>query len=426
MNLVTTKEYGEKYILTVTFDKEEWTNAQEKAFKKLSKDVTIKGFRKGKAPEEMLRSAVPGTKVINEAIDSLLQKGYEYALNESKLLPVIRPIVDVKDVKEDALVVAYTIVCRPAVKLGKYKDLEVEPVKFEVSEEDIDEAIKGIQEKNATMTIVSDRAAQMGDSAGIDFTGYLDGKPFDGGSAQNYVLVLGSNTFVPGFEEQIVGMNLGEEKDINITFPENYYAELAGKAVVFHVKLNQLRVKELPAIDDDLAIDADIKDVNTLEELRAHFKNQLAFRKEAESRNATFAKVVEQITLDSTVEIADELLEVEVNANIENTTKRLAEQGATMEDYLLATSNTMESLRENVKASMKKEISVAVVADEIIKVEGLEVKEEELKAYVEEEAKKYNMTGEEFTKALKGNLEYFYNNLKNKKLFDFLKANNKF
>ena len=426
MNLVTTKEYGEKYILTVTFDKEEWTNAQEKAFKKLSKDVTIKGFRKGKAPEEMLRSAVPGTKVINEAIDSLLQKGYEYALNESKLLPVIRPIVDVKDVKEDALVVAYTIVCRPAVKLGKYKDLEVEPVKFEVSEEDIDEAIKGIQEKNATMTIVSDRAAQMGDSAGIDFTGYLDGKPFDGGSAQNYVLVLGSNTFVPGFEEQIVGMNLGEEKDINITFPENYYAELAGKAVVFHVKLNQLRVKELPAIDDDLAIDADIKDVNTLEELRAHFKNQLAFRKEAESRNATFAKVVEQITLDSTVEIADELLEVEVNVNIENTTKRLAEQGATMEDYLLATSNTMESLRENVKASMKKEISVAVVADEIIKVEGLEVKEEELKAYVEEEAKKYNMTGEEFTKALKGNLEYFYNNLKNKKLFDFLKANNKF
>lgn len=426
MNLVTTKEYGEKYILTVTFDKEEWVNAQEKAFKKLSKDVTIKGFRKGKAPEEMLRSAVPGTKVINEAIDSLLQKGYEYALNESKLLPVIRPIVDVKDVKEDALVVAYTIVCRPAVKLGQYKDLEIEAVKLEVSEADIDEAIKGVQEKNATMNIVTDRPAQMGDSAGIDFTGYLDGKPFDGGSAQNYVLVLGSNTFVPGFEEQIVGMNLGEEKDINITFPENYYAELAGKAVVFHVKLNQLRVKELPAIDDDLAIDADIKDVNTLEELRAHFKNQLAFRKEAESRNATFAKVIEQITLASTVEIADELLEVEVNANIENTVKRLAEQGATMEDYLLATSNTMESLRENVKASMKKEISIAVVADEIINVEGLTVKEEELKAYVEEEAKKYNMTGEEFTKALKGNLEYFYNNLKNKKLYDFLKANNKF
>ena len=426
MNLVTTKEYGEKYILTVTFDKDEWKAAQEKAFKKLSKDVTIKGFRKGKAPEEMLRSAVPGTKVINEAIDSLLQTGYEYALNESKLLPVIRPMVDVKDVKDDALVVEYIIVCRPSVKLGQYKDLEVEPVKFEVSEEDINAAIKDIQEKNATMTIVTDRAAQLGDSAGIDFTGYLDGKPFDGGSAQNYVLVLGSNTFVPGFEDQIVGMNLGEEKDINITFPENYYAELAGKAVVFHVKLNQLRVKELPEIDDDLAIDADIKDVNTLEELKNHFRAQLAFRKEAEGRNATFAKVVEKIALDSTVEIADELLEVEVNANIENTNKRLAEQGATMDDYLVATGNTMESLRENVKASMKKEITVAVVADEIVKVEGLEVKEEELKAYVEEEAKKYNMTGEEFTKALKGNLEYFYNNLKNKKLFDFLKANNKF
>lgn len=426
MNLVTTKEYGEKYILTVTFDKDEWTNAQEKAFKKLSKDVTIKGFRKGKAPEEMLRSAVPGTKVINEAIDSLLQTGYEYALNESKLLPVIRPVVNVKDVTEETLVVEYTIVCRPSVKLGQYKGLEVEPVKFEVSEEDINAAIKDIQEKNATMTIVTDRPAQLGDSAGIDFTGYLDGKPFDGGSAQNYVLVLGSNTFVPGFEEQVVGMNIGEERDINITFPENYYAELAGKAVVFHVKLNQLRIKELPEIDDDLAIDADIKDVNTLEELKAHFKAQLAFRKETEARNATFAKIVEQIALDSTVEIADELLETEVNANIENTTKRLAEQGATMDDYLVATNNTIESLRENVKTSMKKEITIAVVADEIVRVEGLEVKEEELKAYVEDEAKKYNMTGEEFTKALKGNLEYFYNNLKNRKLFDFLKANNKF
>ena len=426
MNLVTTKEYGEKYILTVTFDKDEWKNAQEKSFKKLSKDVTIKGFRKGKAPEEMLRSAVPGTKVINEAIDSLLQTGYEYALNESKLLPVIRPVVNVKDVTEETLVVEYTIVCRPSVKLGQYKGLEVEPVKFEVSEEDINAAIKDIQEKNATMTIVTDRPAQLGDSAGIDFTGYLDGKPFDGGSAQNYVLVLGSNTFVPGFEEQVVGMNIGEERDINITFPENYYAELAGKAVVFHVKLNQLRIKELPEIDDDLAIDADIKDVNTLEELKAHFKAQLAFRKEAEARNATFAKIVEQIALDSTVEIADELLETEVNANIENTTKRLAEQGATMDDYLVATNNTIESLRENVKTSMKKEITIAVVADEIVRVEGLEVKEEELKAYVEEEAKKYNMTGEEFTKALKGNLEYFYNNLKNRKLFDFLKANNKF
>lgn len=426
MNLVTTKEYGEKYILTVTFDKNEWKDAQEKAFKKLSKDITIKGFRKGKAPEEMLRSAVPGAKVINEAIDSLLQKGYDYALKESQVNPVIRPIVDVKDVKEDELVVAYTVVGRPLVKLGQYKDITIDAVKLEVNEADVEAAIKDIQEKNATMVIVKDRPAQLGDSAGIDFAGYLDGKPFDGGTAQNYYLVLGSNTFVPGFEDQIVGMNIGEEKDINITFPENYYAELAGKAVVFHVKLNQLRVKELPEIDDDLAIDADIKDVNNLEELKEYFRKQIGARKEVESRNATFAKLLEKIALDSTVEIADELLETEVNANIETTTKRLAEQGATMDDYLVATNNTIESLRETVKQSIKKELTVAVVADEIVKVEALEVKEEELKAFIDSEATKYNMSGEEFVKALKGNVEYFYNTLKNKKLFDFLSANNKF
>ena len=426
MNLVTTREYGEKYILTVTFDKEEWSAAQEKAFKKLSKDVTIKGFRKGKAPEEMLRGAVSGVKVMNEAIDSLLQKGYEYALNESKVNPVIRPIVDVKDVTENELVVVYTVVSRPSVKLGAYKGLEIEPVKIEINEEDVENAIKDVQEKNATMVVVTDRAAKEGDSATIDFAGYLDGKAFDGGTADDYTLVLGSNTFVPGFEEQIVGMNVGEEKDINITFPENYYAELAGKAVVFHVRLNKLSVKELPEINDDLAIDADIKDVNTLEELKEYFRKQISARKEADAKGATFAKLIERIALDSTVEIADELLEYEVDQNIETTKKRLAEQGATLDDYLVATNNTIESLRENIKASSKKELTIAVVADEIVTVENLNVTEEELNAFVDEEAKKYNMTGEELIKALRGNVDYFYSNLKNKKLYDFLKENNKF
>ena len=267
-----------KTVVTLKAGKEEWAGKIEKAYNKLETKVSLPGFRKGKAPKEMVRSKIKLEEVFNEALNYFLNDNYSKVLKDNNLRPIVQPTIDVKKISLEEVECDITVVGEPKVELKEYKGITVEKSPVAVTESEINEELTRLQERNAEVVVKEEGSVVSGDIATIDFEGFVDGVAFEGGKGDDYDLTIGSNTFIPGFEDQIIGMNVNETKDVNVTFPENYVEALKGKPAVFKVTVKAIKTKVLPEINDDLALDANLDNVETLEQLKEHYKNELKAR----------------------------------------------------------------------------------------------------------------------------------------------------
>lgn len=376
---------------TITFEEKEWKDAQEVAFKKLAEKVEIKGFRKGKAPESLVRSHVNPQEVLEHALDSLLQEGYRKVLVEDKIEPFARPEVSVTKMSADECEVVITIVTRPEVTLGEYKNLGLKHEEIVVNDEEVVEEIAKRLKDNSELVLKEDES-KLGDTVVIDFEGFVDGKAFEGGKASNYTLELGSNTFIPGFEDQLVGVKSEEERDVKVTFPSEYPAkELAGKEAVFKVKVHEIKEKVVPELNDEFVADLNIKDVKTVEEYRNFVREDLRKTHAQEEENRFFNEMLKVIRENSKVVIPDEMVEEEVEAMYGNLQKQVEQNGLTMEQYYELSKQSID----DVKARMKEEAIVNIqnffILEEVGNKEEIEVNDAIIDFEIQKMAQTYNM-----------------------------------
>ena len=375
--------------LTIEVNAAEFEAAVEKAYQKMRRKISVPGFRPGKAPRKMIERMYGAEEFFEEAINIALPEAYEAAAEQEKLQIVGYPTVEmVGEVTKDGFTFKATTPVYPEVTLGEYKGLKAEKPEVKVLAADVDERLKALADRNTRLVSV-DRAAKSGDTAVIDFEGFLDGKPFDGGKGENHNLELGSGSFVPGFEDQVIGMKAGEEKDIDITFPENYTPELAGKPVVFHVKINEVKVKEVPAIDDEFA--KDVSEFDTLKDLKADIKKKMtAERTEAAQRafeDVLMAKVDESIE----AEIPTEMVELQAAQMTEGFKQQLASQGIPFDQYLKMTNTAEADFRKQAQGPAADQVKMDLAVEAIIKAEGLEASDEDVESEMKSVAEKYGM-----------------------------------
>lgn len=422
----TVKEIAPRKVeAVVEIDEGIWKEAQERGFKKVASTISIPGFRPGKAPEAMLRGRVDQAKVWNEAIDSVLQTAYVELLNAEKLRPMERPDVEVTKLSPNELTIKFTIVLIPEVTLGTYKGLSAELKVAKVTEKEIEDAISARLAQSADLVLV-DREAQKGDTVVIDFVGYVEGqdKPFDGGTAENYSLELGSNSFVPGFEDSLIGVKPGEKRDVKITFPTQYVAELAGKEALFKVTVHEVKEKSIPTLSDEAVKDFGIKDVNTIEELHEHEKKHLLEHKVADANREHYEALVKQIVDGATVTFAQETLQKEASAREEDLKKRVESNGLTFQQYLDVLGQKIEELRANILKETEESLKRYLVLEEIAIAEHLIVDDTELDLEISKLAGQYNMKTEDVKAQLGSQIENFRSNLQNRKIQEYILANN--
>ena len=386
-------EEVEKNLSKLTFEvsAEEFEKAIDRAYKKNKGQFNIPGFRKGKAPKAIVIKNYTKAVFYDDALNDVLPDAYEAALKESGLDVVARPEFDVEEIKDGEPVV-FTALCttRPEVKLGEYKGIKVAKVDYTVSDEEVDKDINAVRERNARLISVDDRAVENGDIAVIDFEGFVDDVPFEGGKGENYELEIGSNTFIPGFEDQLVGAKIDDLVDVNVTFPEEYHAEeLKGKPAVFKVKVNEIKVRELPELDDDFA--SEVSEFDTLAEykadVRAKLEEKAKEKAEAEIQNAVVENAVENAEFD----LPDAMVEGQIDSMINDMAQRMSYQGMSLDMYMQYTGQTIEQMRETYREQAAKQVSGSLVIDAISKAEGIEVSPEEVEMNLVDMAKKYNM-----------------------------------
>ncbi|MCR4880141.1 MAG: trigger factor [Bacilli bacterium] len=407
-----------------TVDKENWKKAQEKAFKKLASKVEIKGFRKGKAPENLVKERVNHAEVLSNAVDSLLPEIYTAIIEEDKVRPYAQPKVDITKISDDELEVKFIIVTEPSVELGAYKGNKIGKEEAKVSDEQVEDACKELLEKNATLVVKED-AAKDGDTVVMDFVGTVDGKPFEGGSAENYELVLGSKSFIPGFEDQLVGHKAGEHVDVNVTFPEQYTEELKGKAAVFGCDIHEVKEKKLPELNNEFVIEQNIPGVETVEQLKAHLKDQKLKEEARKLKGQYFDKLLEVIAKASKIDIPEEVLAQQVEARKKDFMDRMAQSGLSFEQYLQILGQKEEDFLAQLKETASKELNNYLVLEEVAKKEGFnELKDEELEFEYARLADQYKMQVEDVKKALANQLGEFKNNIIMSRVENFLYENN--
>ncbi len=386
-------EEVEKNLSKLTFEvsAEEFEKAIDRAYNKNKSKFDIPGFRKGKAPKAIVIKNYTKAVFYDDALNDVLPEAYEAALKESGLDVVARPEFDVEEIKDGEPVV-FTALCttRPEVKLGEYKGIKVAKVDYTVSDEEVDKDINAVRDRNARLISVDDRAVENGDIAVIDFEGFVDDVPFEGGKGENYELEIGSNTFIPGFEDQLVGAKIDDLVDVNVTFPEEYHAEeLKGKPAVFKVKVNEIKVRELPELDDDFA--SEVSEFDTLAEykadVRAKLEEKAKEKAEAEIQNAVVEKAVENAEFD----LPDAMVEGQIDNMINDMAQRMSYQGMSLDMYMQYTGQTIEQMREAYREQAAKQVSGSLVIDAISKAEGIEVSPEEVEMNLVDMAKKYNM-----------------------------------
>ena len=408
----------------VVVDEQSWKNAQDKAFNKLAENVTIDGFRKGKAPKNLVKARIDQMKVLDEAINSLLPKIYEEILTEDKIRPYARPQVDVTKVSDTELEVKFVLVTAPEVKLGAYKGLEIGRKEVKVTKKDVEEALEGTLKDNASL-IVKEGAAELGNVVVMDFVGRINGEAFDGGSAQNHELELGSHQFIPGFEEQLVGHKAGEKVDVNVTFPENYTDALKGKPAVFECTIHEVKEKKLPELNDEFVKELKVEGIETVEAFRARKEEDLKKQKEQEARREYMGKLIAEIVKNSQIDLAEEIVENQAEARREDMVKRIEQSGLQLEQYLQILGQTQEQFDAQLREQALKETQEYIVLEEIGKAEGIEIDDAQLEFEYAKIADQYNMKIEDVKKALAGNLDEFRHNLKMQRIDDLLYNENK-
>ena len=387
-----------RVALTIEASAEEFEAAVNKAYLKMRGKINVPGFRVGKAPRKIIEKMYGEEVFYEEAVNIILPDAYEDAVKEQKLDVVGYPEVELESCTKDGVVFKCTVAVYPEVKLGQYKGLEAPKAEVKVAAADVNARLKEMADRNSRLVSV-ERAVKKGDTANIDFEGFDQGVAFDGGKGENFDLEIGSGSFVPGFEEQLIGMKAGEEKDIDVTFPENYAPELAGKPVVFHVKVNEVKVKEVPAVDDEFA--KDVSEFDTLKELKADIKKKMtAERTEAAQRafeDVLMAKVAEGVE----AEIPHEMVELQSERMMEQFKQQLAAQGIPFDQYLKMTGTTEADFRKQADGPAAEQVKMDLAVEAIIKAEGLEATDEDVENELKNMAEKYGMDLETVKKYLR-------------------------
>lgn len=385
-----------KAELTSVLEGEAWEAAKKAAFKKIAKNIEVKGFRKGQAPQGIVSKYVNRGEVLLNAAESLAQGALEAALDEHNVELIDRPELDVKEINEDKCVLVFKCAVLPDVALGDYKSLEYKVEEVNVTDEDVEADINALLNRKADLELKEDGTVENGDTTVIDFEGFLDGVPFDGGKGENYDLVIGSGSFIPGFEEQLIGMKAEETKDIDVTFPEDYHAEeLKGKAVKFTVTVHEIKTKVLPTLDDEFVKEQKIDGVNTVEELKADSKKRLTERKTADATNAAEEALLEGLVNLVEVEIPEVMINRETENMVNDYAQRLQQQGLNIQQFLQITNQTVDQLKESMKDDAVKRIKTNLALAEIAKLENVEVTDEDVNKELQNMSEMYGIEVEQ-------------------------------
>lgn len=418
------KKEGNKVTLKITVDNNKFEEAVNKAYNKTKGKYNIPGFRKGKAPKVVIETQYGKGVFYNDAIDMLFPEVYPEAIKELNIDPIDRPDLDIEEIsKDNGLVMIVNVEVKPEFELGAYKGIEISKVDNTVSEEDVEARLNEMVNRNARLTSVEDKALENGDTAVIDFEGFKNGVAFEGGKGENYNLVIGSNTFIPGFEDQLVGKKAGEEVEVNVTFPEAYHAEnLAGKPVVFNVKVNDVKVKEVPALDDEFA--KDTTEFETLAELRADVKAKL----EEQAKNAADAEMrnalVEKVSANTEVEVPEAMVQHQIDNMLMELNYQLQYQGLNLEQLLQMTGRGLDELREERRADAERLVKSSLVLEAIAEKENVEANDADVDDELEKMAAMYNMEVEKIKSSLREtDIEDIKGQIKIRKTLDLLVEN---
>lgn len=408
----------------ITLDKNEWSDAQVQAYNNTKGRYSVPGFRKGHVPMKVLESAYGKGLFFEEAVNGAFPKYYYEVLDkEPSIEAVAQPSLDVDNVSDDGITFVAVVPVKPEVKLGEYKGIKFKKVEYNVKDEDVDAALTRLQERNSRLVAVEGRAAENGDTVVIDYSGSVDGVKFDGGTAEKQNLELGSNTFIPGFEEQVVGMNVGEEKDISVKFPEEYHAEnLKGKDAVFHIVLHEIKKKELPEITDEFVKDAD--GAESVEAFKAETRKRMQENNDKRAERELEDNIIKTITDKAETEVPDALIDNQVERMVQEMEYRLMYQGLRLEDYLKYSKMSMEDYKKGYRPQAAEIVKQQLVIEKIISEEKIEATDEDVEKKIAENAAAQEKSVEDYKKENESRLDYLKNEIVIEKLFDFLKNAN--
>ena len=411
---------NEKEIL-VKIEGKEWEDLLDKAFKKANKKAKIAGFRPGKAPKEIFIKHYGMESLYYEASNDAIEVAYDKMLEENSDLDIVaQPVVDITNIDENGVEFKFTLTLKPEVKLGKYQGLKAKKEKVKVTKEEVEDSINHMRE-HYKENFVKDGKIENGDIAVIDFEGFKDGVPFEGGKGENYSLEIGSNTFIPGFEEQLIGLKAGDEKDVELSFPEDYHAEdLKGQAVVFKVKVNEVKEVKIPELDEDFFNDLGMEGIDSKEALEKQVKENIQVQKEKKADEEWLNALLEEAASTMEVDIPNVMIEEETKRMIQEYSQNLQMQGISLEQFYQFTGLTEDKLMEEYKEQATKRVTYRLMIEAIIKKENIEVTDEEMDKEVSEIADKYKMTKEEFFKNFGEEMVKY--DLKVRKVFDMLKG----
>jgi len=386
--------------LEITVPYAEFKKNIEKSYKKNVGKFNVPGFRKGKVPKELIEKIYGEEVLYDDAVNFAIEDTYPKAIDDNDLYPVDRPEVDIVEIgRNKDFVYSATVTVKPEVELGEYKGIEVKKVEFPVSDEDVDKQLDLLRQKNARILTKEEGVVEKGDTAVIDFEGFIEDVPFEGGKGTNYQLEIGSGSFIEGFEEQLIGKKAGEEVDVHVTFPEDYRAkDLAGKPAVFKVKINEIKYKELLPLDDEFA--KDVSEFETLEELKADLRRKLQESNEARAKRLFEDSVITKVVENAKVEIPEVMINREVDYMIEDLSYRLKYQGVSLEQYAEIVNTTVDKIKEDYKKSATDKVKTSLVIEKIGKVENIEATEEEIAEEIEKMAKMYNQDPEKFKSSI--------------------------
>ena len=398
----------------------DWEKKLDETFKKIIKKVKIDGFRPGKAPRNIYEQKYGKQSIVVETVDSCMNEAYVKALKEFKGEPIMQPTVGIEKADETGVTYVFTFTTKPEIKINKYTNLGVKKDSVKVTKKDVDAEIEKMRKEYADLQ-VKDGKAENGDTVIIDFEGFDGDKAFEGGKAENYALELGSNSFIPGFEEALVGVKKGDKKDVNVTFPKDYHAEeLKGKPVVFKVLVHEVKTKVYPELDEDFFLDLGLEDVKTKEDLEKKVKETMTEQKEYEAENKYVDELFEALLKETSVEVPHELIHEELDRMVEQYAERLKMQGITLEQFYKFTNSSEEALKAQMHEEAEKRVKLRFAIDEIIELEKIDATDEEANQDAEEKAKKHGMDKDEYIKAF-GGLEMLKYDIKVQKVLDILK-----
>ncbi|WP_210128102.1 trigger factor [Staphylococcus sp. GDX8P114P-2] len=414
------KKEGNEGVLSVTVPAEKLDKALDQAFKKIVKQINVPGFRKGKVPRQIFEQRFGVEALYQDAADILLPEAYGEAIDETGIKPVDQPEIDVtqiekgSDFKFDA-----TVVVEPEVQLGDYKGLEIEKQSTELTEEEIQESIDHQLGHLSEMVVKEDAAIENGDTVNIDFDGYVDGEQFEGGQADGYDLEIGSGMFIPGFEEQLVGVKAGEEKDVTVTFPEEYHAEeLAGKEATFKTKVNEVKYKEVPELTDEIANELD-SEANTVAEYKENTRKRLAEQKETDAKNAQKEEAINKAANNTTVDIPEAMVNTELDRMVQEFGQRMQQQGLNLETYFQISGQDESQLREQMKDDAEERVKTNLTLTAIAEAENVEVSDEDIDKELEKMSEQFNISVEDIKQTL-GNTDIVKNDVRIQKVIDLL------